>query len=168
MDIRRAETTPFPFARHRFTVAEVEAMQAAGVIDPGDYELIDGDLCTVAAQKNDHELVKNALARQLARALPDATIVAIESTLFLGPQNASEPDIMLYPRELLPEDVRCSDVLLLIEVADETLAKDLGRKAQLYAEAGVRECWIVDAKERRTHVHRGPLPSGEWSERESS
>ena len=32
----------------------------------------------------------------------------------------------------------------------------MGRKAKLYASFGVRELWVIDAKERRTYVHTGP------------
>ena len=38
------------------------------------------------------------------------------------------------------------DILLLVEVADSTLRIDLGRKARIYADAGVAEYWVVDLK----------------------
>ena len=48
------------------------------------------------------------------------------------------------------------DVLLLIEVSDSSLAKDLGPKLELYAEAGIRDYWVVDVQNRALLVHRDP------------
>ncbi len=44
----------------------------------------------------------------------------------------------------------------MIEVAASSLAYDRGRKAALYARHGVREYWVIDARERGAWVHRGP------------
>jgi Uma2 family endonuclease len=149
-------------ARKRFTVDEVFRLQEAQIFSSGDYELIDGDLIAVAAKKNFHELAKRRLARFLMSALPPSFAVAVEATLFLSDVSAPEPDLMIHDDGLMPEDVRGSDVALLIEIADESLPRDLGRKAALYAEHGVREYWVIEADTRRTHVHVGPLPEGRW------
>jgi Uma2 family endonuclease len=149
--------------RHRFTVDEVLAMQEAGVIDGGDYELIDGDLCVVAAKKNDHEIVKRRLNAWLIRNLASNLCVAVEASLFLDGSNAPEPDLMVHADALLPEQVRGADVHLLIEIADQTLIKDLRTKAALYATHGVSLYWVIEAATRRTHVHAGPQADGSWT-----
>jgi Uma2 family endonuclease len=53
-----------------------------------------------------------------------------------------------------------TEVLLAIEVADTSLAYDLGIKAQLYARAGVPELWVVDVNGSQTWVHREPSDKG--------
>ena len=55
---------------------------------------------------------------------------------------------------------RPEDLLLLIEVSDTTLRFDLNAKANLYALAGIREYWTIDAAGRRLIVHRQPSPEG--------
>jgi len=50
-----------------------------------------------------------------------------------------------------PQDLR-----LVVEVADTTLAFDLGVKAALYARAGIVEYWVLDVSGRRLVVHRDP------------
>ncbi len=45
--------------------------------------------------------------------------------------------------------------MLLIEVADDSLSSDLQVKADLYAEAGVQEYWVVDVPSSRNHVLSG-------------
>ena len=49
--------------------------------------------------------------------------------------------------------------LLAIEIADSTLAYDLGRKMAIYAHFGIRELWVMDIQAMVTHVHRSPR---EW------
>ena len=49
-----------------------------------------------------------------------------------------------------------NDVLLLIEVSDSSLKQVLGEKADLYAEYGVVEYWVIDVNLEQVHVHRGP------------
>lgn len=44
---------------------------------------------------------------------------------------------------------------LVIEVAGVTLSRDLGFKAELYAQHGVREYWVVDLTTMAATVHRG-------------
>lgn len=50
-------------------------------------------------------------------------------------------------------------VKLLVEVADSTLAQDMGLKAALYAGAGVPEYWIADVNART--IHQMWLPGAE-------
>jgi Uma2 family endonuclease len=70
-----------------------------------------------------------------------------------------QPDIILlapradfYTRSL-PEP---SDVRLLIEVADSSLAYDRRTKIPLYARAGITEVWLVDVEAGRVHLYRQP------------
>jgi Uma2 family endonuclease len=57
-------------------------------------------------------------------------------------------------------EAHTEDVLLLIEVADSSLAYDRSTKLRLYAEAGIPEYWVVDCTAEAIEVHRGPGPEG--------
>ena len=46
--------------------------------------------------------------------------------------------------------------MLLVEVADTTLAYDRDVKRPLYARAGIPEVWILDLEARHIEVHREP------------
>ncbi|HMN83258.1 MAG TPA: Uma2 family endonuclease [Burkholderiaceae bacterium] len=48
-----------------------------------------------------------------------------------------------------------ANALLVVEVADSTLRYDRDVKRRFYAEAGVREFWVVDVHARQILVHRG-------------
>ena len=54
------------------------------------------------------------------------------------------------------------DVLLVVEIADTTLAFDTGTKIPLYARAGIAEAWVVDLQERAA---RGPARRARRSRR---
>jgi Uma2 family endonuclease len=60
---------------------------------------------------------------------------------------------------------RPSDVLLLTEVADSSVAYDTGEKSRLYSEAGVRDYWVADIPHRLLHVFRNPTARGNRSRR---
>ncbi len=93
--------------------------------------------------------------------------VRVQNPLLLpGSDSAPEPDLAWvvkrdYTRHPLPDDV-----LLLIEVADSTLGTDRGEKAELYAEAGIREYWIVNLVDRCVEVYRDPM-QGHFRDRAS-
>ena len=51
-------------------------------------------------------------------------------------------------------------MLLVVEVADTSLAYDRGTKAPLYARYGIPELWIADLGGERLEVYREPSPTG--------
>jgi Uma2 family endonuclease len=147
--------------RRAFTVAEVSAMERAGILDDEvGYELWEGEIVPMSPKKNRHEIWKRQVDRWLQRGLPEAFAVAVEPSLYLSDISFLEPDILIHKAQLLPEDVRGPDVLLAIEVSDSTLAKDLGPKARLYARHGVPAYWVLDAEGRRALVHTEPGVDG--------
>ncbi len=132
-------------------------MVEAGVMQEDEnVELIGGELVVMAAKKNDHEIFKSALNEWLVKGKADDLRVGVETTLYLAEMLFVEPDLMLYPRALKPQDLSGGDLILLIEVSDESLSRDLGLKAAIYADHGVRDYWVVDVETRRIIVHRDP------------
>jgi hypothetical protein len=53
-----------------------------------------------------------------------------------------------------------SDVVLLIEVADTSVAFDRQVKLPIYARVGIAEVWIVDLSAGMVEVHRDPEVTG--------
>jgi Uma2 family endonuclease len=108
------------------------------------------------------KVIKAALLRILAQYAPAELRLAVETSLYLDERTFVEPDLCLYPKRILPEDVKGTDVLLAIEVAGSSMSYDRGLKARIYARHGVRELWVVDAAKRETWVHREPAADGRW------
>lgn len=76
-------------------------------------------------------------------------------TVRVSCDSAPEPDIVL-TRYREDREVPVETVALIVEIADTTLENELGRKAELYAAAGVAEYWVVDVNEWRVLMHEQP------------
>jgi Uma2 family endonuclease len=147
--------------RRRFTVSEVEAMVAAGVMEEDErVELIGGELVPMSPKGNHHEVVKIELLRRWYRMAPDDFDLAPETTFRLSEDTYLEPDVVIYPRTSGIRGLSASNVLLVVEIADSSLRYDTGRKAALYASFGVRELWVIDAVRLTTRVFREPAAEG--------
>jgi Uma2 family endonuclease len=147
--------------RRRFTLAEVEAMVEAGIIDPDErFELIGGELVPMASKGIQHESVKVALLDHWVRARPETCRVAPETTFRLSDDTFLEPDFVIYPTATKLKGLSQSNVLLVVEVAGASRYYDKGRKAEIYASFGVRELWVIDAVHRTTSVFLAPREAG--------
>jgi Uma2 family endonuclease len=157
-----APVRPSPdLPRRPFTTQDVFRMVEAGVMQEDEnVELIEGELVVTPPNGNDHEIVKSALLEWLARKASGDLILGVETTLYLAELLFVEPDLMLYPRAFKPQALSGGDVTLLIEVSDDSLPRDLGLKAAIYADHGVRDYWVVDVAARRVIVHRDPTDEG--------
>jgi Uma2 family endonuclease len=147
--------------RRRFTVAEVEAMVAAGVMEEDErVELIGGELVPMLPKGIRHEVMKAALLRRWYRAVPDELDLVPETTFRLSEDTYLEPDVVIYPRTSGLRGLTGANVFLVVEIADSSLSYDIGRKAALYASFGIRELWVIDAVRLTTRVFREPGADG--------
>ncbi len=157
----RVTTAAEGLPRRRFTVAEVEAMVAAGVMEEDErVELIGGELVPMSPKGLAHEVVKTALLRRWYRVAPDHLDLTPETTFRLSEDTYLEPDVVVYPRTTGLEGLTGANVLLVVEIADSSLRYDMGRKAALYASFGIRELWVVDAVHLTARVFREPADDG--------
>jgi Uma2 family endonuclease len=150
--------------RTRISVNRYQKMVAAGVLNESDrIELIDGDLIDMAPIGPKHAAITARLTKQFVLQVGDEAIVSPGGPVNLGEYSEPQPDVMLLrPRdgdysEKLPE---ATDVLLIVEVSDSTLAFDQGAKCTLYARHGVLEYWVIDVEGKRVLVHRDPMHAG--------
>ncbi len=147
--------------RRRFTVAEVEAMVAAGVMEEDErIELIGGELVPMSPKGNRHEVVKGALLRRWYRLAPDDCRLIPETTFRLSADTYLESDVVIYPSASGLKGLSGPSVLLVVEIADSSLRYDMGREAALYASFGVRELWLIGAVKLAARVLRAPSVAG--------
>jgi Uma2 family endonuclease len=169
MNIVASTTAAEGLPRRVFTVDDISRMMEAGILHEDErFELVEGEIVMMASKGIAHELIKSAMIVAVVRALPDHLTLGVEVTLRLTDILMLEPDIAVFPKELLTRAstgfarLEPGEAHLVIEVAVTSLAYDRGLKARLYARHGVRELWVIDANERTTWVHTGA--SGErWS-----
>lgn len=149
-----------PVPRHRLTLDDYHRLGDAGILGEADrVELLDGQLVDMAPIGPRHALAVDALNELLVTALAGRAGVRVQNPVELDARTEPQPDIALvrrpwrgYPAAHPPPD----DILLLVEVADASLEVDSGAKLALYANAGIREFWIVDLTTDGVYVHRTP------------
>jgi Uma2 family endonuclease len=152
--------------RKRWTRAECERIEATGLWDRDRVELIGGELIVKMSKNRPHMIVLVSVLEWLAGVFgmkhlnPEGPIdVAPED----NPTSEPEPDIAVLAKtasEYRGGNPSASEVRLVVEISDTTLAFDLGPKARLYARAGIPEYWVFDIAGRRLIVHRDPRAGG--------
>jgi Uma2 family endonuclease len=151
--------------RRRFTVAEFARMAEAGLAGPDErLELIDGEVVEMSPIGQRHAACVDLLSTIAGRQLGEAAIVRVQGPLRLDDETELYPDVaLLKPREDYYRRGRPasgSDALLVIEVADTSLAYDLGAKAPRYGRAGVHTLWVVDLQGGVVEVLTEPSVGG--------
>ncbi len=146
---------------HRFTVADFYRISEAGVFASNPrVELIRGEIIDMAAIGTPHSAMVNRLNRLLVLAIGARGIVSVQNPLRLDASSEPQPDVaVLKPRadEYETGHPAGEDALLVIEVADTSLAYDQTVKAPLYAGGGIAEYWIVNLRDRTVEIHRQPV-----------
>jgi Uma2 family endonuclease len=158
---RMTTTAAEGLPRRRFTVAELEQMVAAGILEEDErIELIGGEIVPMSPKGHHHEMLKIALTIYWARSLPEDMLFATGTTFRLSPDTYLEPDFVFYPKSAGIKGLNAATALLVVEIADSSLGYDLGRKAGLYAAFGITELWVIDAVKLHAYVHRQPGATG--------
>lgn len=151
-----------PTARNRriVTVDEYHRMADAGILAENDrVELIDGEIVEKMTIGPRHNACVNSAVHAFVYAVAERAIVQAQGSFHLSFLSEPEPDIVLlrpradYYAKALATPL---DVLLVVEVADSSLAFDCDHKRPLYAEAGIGEFWLVDLTTNSVFRHRDP------------
>ena len=150
--------------RHRFTVTEYHRMAETSMLAPeARVELIEGEIIDMPPIGSPHAGTVNYLSDHLRLAYGAHAVVSVQNPVLLDLHSEPQPDIaLLCPR---PDFYRSShpipaDVLLIIEVADTSLAYDTQIKLPLYALYGIPEVWLAHIPNRQFTVHRTPTHTG--------
>jgi Uma2 family endonuclease len=156
------EKVPVGPPRKRWNRVECARLEASGLLDQQNLELVEGELIDKMGKNRPHV---NALVLIQAwlQVVFGVRFVNPEAPIDVSPEdnptNEPQPDLIVLNRDTshfrsakpLPQDL-----LLVVEVADTTLRFDLTTKAALYARAGIVEYWVLDVSGRRLFVHRDP------------
>lgn len=152
--------------RRRFTRADYHAMGRAGILDHRErLELIDGEIFVMSPIGRRHAACVDWINAAFFESggLAGRALVRVQNPMAESEHSEPQPDLMLLAERAdryagghpAPEEV-----LLLVEVADSTLAFDRRTKIPLYAADGIREAWLVDLVHDRIEVYTDPAPHG--------
>jgi Uma2 family endonuclease len=154
VSVRTAHLQP-----HRFTISEYLAMGEIGILQPEDrVELIDGQIVAMSPIGVWHSTSVRLLARLFQAQVPKSLVVDIQNPLNVGETTQVVPDLALIRADRNPwkTPVRGQDCVLVVEVAETSLATDRTTKMALYATVGIPEYWIVDLAGRTIEVYGDP------------
>jgi Uma2 family endonuclease len=155
-----------PAVRRQVHLMSVEDYHRAGQTGllSEDVELLGGIIVTKMPKSPLHELIALKLMDLLLALVPKEIKVRRGGPLTLR-GSEPEPDISVVRGK--PDDwalAHPSTAQLVIEVSVTTRAIDEG-KAEIYAEAGIPEYWLVRPEDRAVDVYRQPGVDGYLSKR---
>lgn len=146
----------------RVTMDQYDAMIRRGVFEPREehhVELIYGEILPMSPIGPPHYHTVCELTEWSFEVLTPKTVrVGVQGPIGIPALDSEpEPDLVWVRRKnYRVQHPRPEDVLLIVEVADSSLAKDRGLKARLYAEAGIADYWVVNLPDRTVEVRRDP------------
>jgi Uma2 family endonuclease len=145
-------------------MAEFMRMDEVGLFGEDErVELIRGEIVEMSPINVPHPLCVNRLTMLLAPLLVGRAIVSVQNPIQLDDLTLPQPDIALWNLARYEEDkvvAGPSQLFLVIEVADSSIAYDRRAKGVLYAGAGIADYWIVNLQANVVEVYREPRPDG--------
>lgn len=132
----------------------------------GRYELIDGELYLLASPKHKHQVAVREIFVQLYNWFQDRPCSPLTAPLDVHLSNGSskfeddpnivQPDILVICDEEMIDDNDHYQGLpsLVVEVlSPSTRSKDMIKKLNLYMCSGIKEYWIVDARDGKVYIY---------------
>ncbi len=154
-----------PQRPYRFTVDDLYCMAANGIIKDDDrVELIEGELVMMPPIDPGHAEGTDNSQHRIDRQIEPQFRVRCQHPVHLSSISHPQPDIAVVKQQSYKDrHPGPDDILLIIEVANSTLAYDLGRKKLMYATAAIPEYWVIDLNDRLLHVFTRPK-RGDYTE----
>ncbi len=157
------QATARALTSYRLTARQFTKMCEAEVFGNDRVELLGGMLVAMT-QDPPHVDTVLTLGRDLNQLLPrDHWSVREEKPIRSGPRWLPLPDIAVTrgsAKSFLARIPTPADLILLVEVADTTYAKDRGAKWRRYAAARVPIYWIANLPKNQFEVYTDPAGSG--------
>jgi len=145
-----------------FSRVDYDKMIDAGVLGEDErVELVGGAIVEMSPEGPGHACTIDLGADVLRRVFGAGFTVRVQHPLVIDPDAEPEPDVAVVagdPRAHLGAHPRSA--VLVVEVAESSLAFDRREKALLYARAAIPEYWIVNLADRVLEVHREPAAQG--------
>lgn len=142
-----------------WTRVEYERLIDLGAFRPGErLELLGGALLVCEPQGGPHFTAIGLVEDALRQVFGSGWTVRAQGPIALDEDSEPEPDLAVVPgsrrdhRRFHP-----SHPVLIVEVAESSLAFDQGEKGSLYARAGIADYWILNLPDQVLEVYRDPV-----------
>jgi Uma2 family endonuclease len=149
--------------QRRWTRVEYERLIDVGIFQPGErLELLAGHLVVREPQDTPHATALGLVEDVLREVFGPGWVVRTQMPVALDDDSEPEPDVAVVPGSRRDYELEHpSRPVLVVEIADSSLAIDRTYKTSLYARAGVPEYWIVNLASDVLEVRRNPGASPE-------
>jgi Uma2 family endonuclease len=129
-----------------FTVDEYHRMAGAGLFADERVELLDGVIVTMSPIGQRHWRRHATISAYLLETLGARAVIVPQGSFPLGDRNEPQPDVaVLAPHVDEAKAIVVSrDIYSALELAETSLAVDLGPKLRLYARFGISDYFVVD------------------------
>ncbi len=143
--------------RFRFTREQYYRLGELGFFEGKRVERIRGEIIEMSPKNWPHVLACHKTADVLTQVFAGIGWVSRGEPLSL-PDSDPEPDVAVIAGQIKDYSDHPTTALLVVEVAATTLFDDTTTMAELYAEAGVADYWVLDVVGRQLIVFRNPQP----------
>lgn len=140
-----------------FNGKRVELIEGEIFVKHSYLELAEGEY-EMSAMSSLHFSGINVAAEVLREVFKKKYFVSVQCPINVGKDSEPEPDISVIEGKARDfKNAIPKSAALIVEVADTSLNYDRGKKASLYARAGIEDYWIIDLRDRRLEVYRRPI-----------
>ena len=151
---------PAPEEVFRITVDRYDRMVESGLLGEDDpVELLSGVIVWKMPKNPKHSTVCGGASAIIEGLIPAGWHVRKEEPVRIPDYDEPEPDLTVVRGDDDLYENRHpgpSDVGLIIEVAESSLARDRGLKREIYARAGIPAYWIINLVDRQLESYSDP------------
>lgn len=146
------------------TVSEYDRMIEAGIYTENDrIELLNGEIIEIMPKGAKHSVLNDLVLDLFKEKLGKQVYARAQNPIILGDFSEPEPDIVLAkpPHEkYLQNHPKSSDILLVVEISDTTLAYDRDDKALAYSRSGIEQYLLLNLQNETVEDYREPSENG--------
>ena len=140
----------------QWSVDDYHQMIEAGILCDRQVELLDGDIVEMVPTDPLHDFLGDEVADYLRDLLGTRARVRECKGVTL-PTSEPQPDIAIVERISYREHhPQPENIYLLIEIAKSQPPRDTETKRKIYAQAGIKEYWVINLKRGELRVFRDP------------
>ncbi|MEM8637553.1 MAG: Uma2 family endonuclease [Cyanobacteria bacterium P01_G01_bin.54] len=144
---------------YTWTIERYHQAIGAGLFVDERLELLRGELVVMPPEHEPHAYANVEIGDLLRRLLGQQAKVREAHPITLPNNSEPMPDLAIVKplgKVYRSRHPGAADIYWLIEIANTSLSQDLTLKAEIYAEAGIQEYWVVDVNQLELVVLRDP------------
>jgi len=147
--------------RYHWTNEEFCNLGDAGVFEGRSVILVDGEILQMAMLNPPHDMSLSLTDYLLREIFRIGHFIRVQTGLAVNDDTNLGPDLAVVIGS--PRDYKSAPrtAVLIVEVADTSLAYDRGEKSNLYAAAGIQDYWVIDVNGRELLIFREPIADAE-------